>query len=125
MVNRDKQSLKNDTGLKYWWIFGKHTGNHRKIHARSVFAQWKSMLWYVKGQRTKNLTISNTIGDHIESKPSSKTLHKWEQSVEEAEYVIKNRTLENQTVLDPMMGTRYYRNCWFEIEKKIYRNRKR
>ena len=31
--------------------------------------------------------------------------HEWEQSTVEAEYIIKNLTLENQTVLDPMMGS--------------------
>jgi ParB-like chromosome segregation protein Spo0J len=98
-------SLKNDTGLKYWWIFAvKHSGNHRKIYRRHVFAEWKPMLWYVKGERANNLVISNTIGDHIESTPPSKLSHDWEQSTVEAEHIIKNLTIENQVVLDPMMG---------------------
>ena len=45
------------------------------------------------------------IGDFIESTPPCKILHDWEQSSIEAEYVIKNLTMENQTVLDPMMGS--------------------
>ena len=32
-------------------------------------------------------------------------MHEWQQSTVEAEYIIKNLTIENQTVLDPMMGT--------------------
>ena len=48
--------------------------------------------------------ISNTICDYIESAPPSKLLHEWEQSTVEAEHIIKNLTLENQTVLDSMMG---------------------
>ena len=63
------------------------------------------MFWYVKGERVNDLVISNTIGDYIESTPPSKLLHEWEQSTVEAEYIIKNLTLENQTVLDPMMGS--------------------
>jgi DNA modification methylase len=51
------------------------------------------------------LVISNTIGDYIESTSPSKVLHEWQQSTVEAEYIIKNLTLENQTVLDPMMGS--------------------
>ena len=31
--------------------------------------------------------------------------HEWQQSTVEAEYIIKNLTIENQTVLDPMMGS--------------------
>ncbi|MGI9010181.1 MAG: hypothetical protein ACR2F1_03215 [Nitrososphaeraceae archaeon] len=53
------------------------------------------MLWYVKGERADNLVISNTIGDFIESTSPSKLLHDWEQSTVEAEYIIKNLTLEN------------------------------
>jgi len=102
----NKYSLTNDTGLKYWWIFAvKHSGNHTKIHARNVFAEWKPLLWYVKGKRANNLAISNRLGDHIQSDPSKKTHHKWEQSTVEAEYIIKNLILENQTILDPMMGS--------------------
>ena len=63
------------------------------------------MLWYVKGERANDLVISNTIGDYIESTPPSKIVHEWQQSTVEAEYIIKNLTLENQIVLDPMMGT--------------------
>jgi DNA modification methylase len=40
-----------------------------------------------------------------ESIPPSKIEHEWQQSTVESEYIIKNLTLENQTVLDPMMGS--------------------
>ena len=62
------------------------------------------MLWYVKGDRINDLVISNTIGDYIES-VALKIEHEWQQSTTEAEYIIKNLTLANQTVLDPMMGS--------------------
>ena len=41
----------------------------------------------------------------IESSPPPKIKHEWQQSTVEADYVIKNLTLQNQKVLDPMMGT--------------------
>ena len=95
------------TGLKFWWpIAVKHSGNHTKIHPRHVFAEWKPMLWYVKGEKGPNdMAVSNTMSDFIESIPPTKILHEWEQSTVEAEYVIKNLTIQNQTILDPMMGT--------------------
>jgi DNA modification methylase len=62
-------------------------------------------LWYIKGEKANDLVVSNTIGDYIESTPSLKIEHEWQQSTVEAEYVIKNLTLENQTILDPMLGT--------------------
>lgn len=92
--------------LKYWWTFAvKHSGHHTKIYPRRMFAEWKPMLWYVKGEKVNDLTVSNTIGDYIESIPPSKIEHEWQQSIVEAEYVIKNLTIEKQTVLDPMLGT--------------------
>jgi predicted RNA methylase len=43
--------------------------------------------------------------DYIESVATLKIEHEWQQSTTEAEYIIKNLTLANQTVLDPMMGS--------------------
>jgi DNA modification methylase len=104
----NKFSLTNTNGsnLKYWWtLVVKHSGNHTKIHPRYIFAEWKPLLWYVKGERVNDLVISNTIGDYIESVAPLKIEHEWQQSTTEAEYIIKNLTLANQTVLDPMMGS--------------------
>ena len=96
----------NNLGLKYWWTLAiKHSGNHQKIHPRHVFAEWKPLLWYVKGERVNDLAVSNTIGDYIESVAPTKIEHEWQQSTVEAQYVIKNLTIENQIILDPMMGT--------------------
>ncbi|MGE5635080.1 MAG: DNA-methyltransferase, partial [Deltaproteobacteria bacterium] len=97
---------KNNLGLKYWWTLAvKHSGNHTKIYPRHVFAEWKPLLWYVKGERANDLIISNTIGDYIESIPPLKIEHEWQQSTVEASYIIKNLTLQDQKILDPMMGS--------------------
>jgi DNA modification methylase len=96
----------NSSNLKYWWTLAvKHSGHHTKIHPRYIFAEWKPLLWYVKGNQINDLVISNTIGDYVESSPPPKIEHEWQQSTTEAEYIIKNLTLTNQTVLDPMMGS--------------------
>jgi ParB-like chromosome segregation protein Spo0J len=96
----------NIRGLKYFWILAvKHSGHHTKIHPRHVFAEWKPLLWYVKGNQINDLAVSNTIGDYIESVAPLKIEHEWQQSTIEAEYVIRNLSLEKQIVLDPMMGS--------------------
>ncbi|HSF01163.1 MAG TPA: site-specific DNA-methyltransferase [Nitrososphaeraceae archaeon] len=96
----------NSTKLKYWWTLAvKHSGHHTKIYARNVFPEWKPLLWYIKGEKLNDLVVSNTMGDYIESTPPSKIEHEWQQSTFEAEYIIKNLTIENQTVLDVIMGT--------------------
>ena len=57
-------SLNNNNHLKYWRTFAiKQSGQHQKVYPRYVFAEWKPLLWYVKGERSNDLMISNTIGD--------------------------------------------------------------
>jgi ParB-like chromosome segregation protein Spo0J len=104
----DGFSLCDDTSnyLKFWWEFTVvHSGHHSKVHQRNIFPGSKPLLWYVKGERPNTLVISNTISDTIQSNPPSKFHHEWEQSPVESEYIVKNLTIENQTVLDPIMDS--------------------
>ena len=73
----------------------------------------------MKGQRANNSKLSDTIGDHIDAKPSPKTLDDWEQCSVEAEYVIKNLTTENQTVLDPIMGSGAIGIAAFNLKRRF------
>jgi DNA modification methylase len=94
----------NSSNLKSWWTIAvKHKGAKQRVHARSVFAEWKPLIWYTKGQKPTN--ILDTMFDHIESSPPDKSLHEWAQSQEEPEHIIRYLTVENQIVLDPMMGS--------------------
>jgi ParB-like chromosome segregation protein Spo0J len=106
IFNNFSLTTNNNSNLKYWWTLAvKHSGHHTKIHPRYVFAEWKPMVWYIKGDRINDLVISNTIGDYIESVAPLKIEHEWQQSPIEAQYVIRNLTIEKQIVLDPMMGS--------------------
>ncbi|MGB8935566.1 MAG: DNA methyltransferase, partial [Candidatus Nitrosopolaris sp.] len=49
--------------------------------------------------------IFEFIEDSVDSQRPNKTLHRWTQSIDEAMHVISKLTRENETVLDPMMGT--------------------
>jgi 16S rRNA G966 N2-methylase RsmD len=93
----------SSTGLTYYWTFAViHSGNTQAIHPRKILCNWKPMLWFVKGDCTNALEY---IDDHIVSEKPNKTEHKWAQSFVEAEHVIKSLTVENQIVLDLMMGS--------------------
>ncbi|MGG6460214.1 MAG: DNA methyltransferase [Candidatus Eiseniibacteriota bacterium] len=46
-----------------------------------------------------------SFNDFIASSPTKKLYHKWQRSTTEADYIIKNLTLPNQTVFDPFMGS--------------------
>jgi ParB-like chromosome segregation protein Spo0J len=96
--------------LKYWWpIAVKHTGPTKAFHQRKVFVLWKPLLWFVKGEKLSTsypiAAINDYLYDYVESKRPDKIVHSWEQSPVEAEHVIKKLTLENQVVLDPLMGS--------------------
>lgn len=97
-------NLMMKSGLKYWWMFCvKHSGPHATMFQRGVFANWKPMLWFVKGE--KLVEGLESIHDYIQSEAPKKVLHEWEQSTVEAEHVINKLTVQNQIVLDPFLGS--------------------
>ncbi|CAN5455778.1 hypothetical protein BH18THE2_BH18THE2_21010 [soil metagenome] len=98
-------NMLTNTGIKYWWMFAvKHNGGHQLIYPRNVFAEWKPLVWFVKGEKPREGILIRNIGDLIESQPPDKSLHEWTQSPIEAEFIIDNLTVPNQIVLDPFMG---------------------
>jgi DNA modification methylase len=66
-------------------------------------------LWFVKGEKLSTsypiTALNDYLYDYVESKPPEKPLHPWEQSTVEAEHIINKLTIENQLVLDPLMGS--------------------
>jgi DNA modification methylase len=94
-----------DTGIRYLWMFSViHSGGHQLVYQRNVFAEWKPLLWLVKGERIREGILMKNMGDLIKSQPPDKSLDEWTQSPIEAEFIIDNLTVENQLVLDPFMG---------------------
>ena len=96
--------------LKYWWqIAVKHNGATTAFHQRKVFVLWKPLIWLVKGDKLSTsypiTALNEYLYDYVESRPPEKLLHPWAQSSLEAEHVIKKLTIENQIVLDPLMGS--------------------
>jgi 16S rRNA G966 N2-methylase RsmD len=90
-------------GLVPWWeipIF--HNGSSARMFTKKVIVTWKPLLWFAKGTEPK---IFEFIEDSVDSQRPNKTLHRWTQSIDEAMHVISKLTRENETVLDPMMGT--------------------
>jgi DNA modification methylase len=101
--------IKNNSDLRYHWLLAvKHNGNTSKMWIQRVWPKWKPLLWYFKpkeNQNEKGPTMYSDIGDYIESEPPKKELHEWEQSAVEVEHFVKVLTVENQIVLDPLMGS--------------------
>jgi site-specific DNA-methyltransferase (adenine-specific) len=93
-------------GLTYHWSLGiKLGGPFPRAFDKCVVIKQKPLLWFTNGKR-KTLAY-NYINDLIISKSprGRKDFHKWAQSPTEAQKIISGLTFENQTVLDPMMGS--------------------
>ena len=90
------------SGLTYWWeIVVKHSDRCKLLQYQRVYVMWTPLLWFVKGNRLKTL---DSMADLIESGPPAKSLHNWKHSSVEAEHVISKLTIQDDIVLDPIMG---------------------
>ena len=95
--------MMESAGLKYWWTLAVNLeGSFGRHHPRKVSIKWKPLLWFVKGDAINTIDY---ISDAINSNRPSKIMHNWEQPTIDAEHVISRLTVENQTVLDPMLGS--------------------
>jgi DNA modification methylase len=91
-------------GLKYWWpIAVKYEAGHEPEYHKHVFTKWKPLLWFIKGDKLADGT--QWIPDVIESGRPNKDLHEWGQNPIDALHVISKLTVENQIILDPMLGS--------------------
>jgi site-specific DNA-methyltransferase (adenine-specific) len=88
--------------LRFWWtICVKHSGPSASLDAKCVFAEWKPLLWFVKGQRRDR----QYVRDYIQSEFDGKDFHEWQQGKAEALYLIERLTIPGEMVLDPMCGS--------------------
>lgn len=95
--------IMENAGLTYWWpIAVVLSGSFATHYPKQVTIKWKPLLWFVKGA---NLSTTDFLSDVIKSDTPTKIIHKWEQSMVEAEHIISRLTMEGQTVFDPMMGS--------------------
>jgi 16S rRNA G966 N2-methylase RsmD len=94
--------MKN-TGLSYWWmITAVSSGGATRMHKQKLWTGWKPILWFVKGNKLNGV---NDILDIVKSQSIDEVLNIWEHPTVVSDYFIQNLTVENDTVLDPMMGS--------------------
>ena len=87
--------------LHYYWIIALKHGGATGRHGRGIFVEYKPILWFVKGKRER----TDFVADFIQSEPSGKIYHQWEQSEVESDYYISHLTGVGDTVVDFMMGS--------------------
>ena len=90
-------------GLSYWrMITAVRSGAATRMHKQKLWVGWKPILWFVKGNKPNTV---DDILDIVKSQSIDEALNIWEQSAVVSDYFIQNLTAENDTVLDPMMGS--------------------
>ncbi|MDP9288056.1 MAG: hypothetical protein M3P08_07650 [Thermoproteota archaeon] len=96
--------LLRQSGLKYnWFCYMRHSGATLAMHGNHAVACGKVILWFCKGD--KLIDTGRYVADFMESEAPNKSLHEWAQSTKEADHFLSRLVVENQTVLDPFMGS--------------------
>lgn len=107
-----------EAGLTYHWIIAvKLQGSFARAWTKDISIKWKPLLWHIKGEAKFNTT--EFISDLVDSTGSDKLSHDWQQSTSEARHVISRLTIENQTVLDLMMGSGTTGIAALELNRKF------
>ena len=88
--------------LKYRWTI--HHDYWHGAHARMVMGievTWKPLVWLVN----EKLSPNRFITDSMRAGKRDKTLHKWQQDMAWALYLIEQLTDEGDLVVDPFVGS--------------------
>lgn len=98
------EEIKNNSNLRYWWMLASKLNHyHGLVFRRNIYSSWKPILIYLKGDKPKY--ISDNMEDFIRSPEPKKTVYKFEQSISEAEFIVKNLSYPNSTILDVTCGS--------------------
>ena len=117
VVRLDK--FKN-SGLNFWWLHAmEHTGSSSVVYPYGIDVKQKSWLGYIKGENKKPDSLIGLIPDLIKSSPPDKSLHEWAQSPVEAEHFIKYLTVENEIILDSLMGSGSFGIAALKLNRKF------
>ena len=115
-----------DAGLTYHWLLGiKLAGPFPRAHDKGVVIKQKPLLWFTKGKRKTRINGTITYADLISpARPAKERIFMNGRRSAETEQIISRLTLENQIVMDPMMGMARL-EIRTEIEAQIHWNRER
>lgn len=88
--------------LKYRWMI--HHDYWHGAHARmamGIEVTWKPVIWFVN----EKLSPNRFLTDSMRAGKRDKTLHKWQQDLAWALYLIERLTNEHDLVVDPFVGS--------------------
>jgi len=88
--------------LDFYWIFALvHSGNTQIIKFNYIEAGWKPILVYQKGYKK----IDKKVKDVIIGTGREKKNHKWQQAIDELNYLIDSFSKPGEIVCDPFAGS--------------------
>ena len=90
------------THLTYNWLICAKNGGNNGRDGYGWFVEYSPILVMTNGKKQKNHQFT---ADFIQSQPSGKVYHAWEQSQVESSYYISKLTNVGDVVLDMMMGS--------------------
>lgn len=87
--------------LNYYWTFNLiHTGSRQLINGRNVFCGWKPLLVYQNGFELRK----EPCDDFILGTGMEKDSHRWQQSLNELDFVIDKFTDPGDLICEPFAG---------------------
>jgi hypothetical protein len=103
-INRDTRIF--DEYLRYWWLLIMMHGQSQRLAGKFVIANFKPVLWYVKGHR-RGRTL---MPDILHSVQRDKEMHDWGQGEGGVSQIIEHLTEPGELIIDPFAGTARWGN---------------
>jgi hypothetical protein len=98
-LNRDMKILGEH--LRYWWLLVMPHHQSRRLPGKFVIANFKPVLWYVKGKRRGRTLMT----DVLRSPKREKEDHDWGQGEGGVTHLIEHLSEPGELILDPFAGT--------------------
>lgn len=99
VLDRDMEILSER--LRYWWLLAMTHDQSQRLPGKFVIANFKPVLWYVKGHRRGR----SLMPDVLKSPQREKDNHPWGQGEAGVWQIIEHLTDPGELIVDPFAGT--------------------
>lgn len=98
-----EEVMKRNGNLEYVWALAQLSNSAKKNinHHRHIYSQWKPILIFCK----PSFQAINWVNDIVAVGKMEKELHDWQQSEQEAEYIISAFSKVESLIIDPFLGS--------------------
>lgn len=103
-------------GLRHWWTLAHIIPSppYARIRELGAIVTWKPVGWFLKGKKKQSIGFRQ---DSYDAGPRQKGLHKWQQGIIWAKYLLENFTQPGDLIVDPMMGSGTIGAACVELER--------